>query len=433
MIAEPSLKKLRNKLLLINLIGLTLIITISFSMIYINFYNRAQNEIRQTLNSIPRSVQENEILTSGYSVTSVTAGGHGGDNLTIIGGGRLPVDYSKSFIVNISEEGYASIFSILNINEDSYLQAIESVLAAGSVTGVTELDGRYWAYDVKGGTGYQGSSYVLSIVFLDIHETNNNLNALLISLIIIGIIAVGVIFMISMLVSNRAIRPVEENMVRQRRFVADASHELKTPIAVIAANAEAAAGAEASGTAKWIGNISDEANRMNELVDSLLSLAKAEEKKVDKSEFDLISAVREETDRIEVFLFEKELTFNFETDAPDTEPVMIVSDKAKIQAILSALLENAAKYTSPHGSVTVRAGRNSVSVSNTGAFIPAENLEHIFDRFYRIDPSRNSETGGHGIGLSIAKEIAGALGGDLKAESVPQNENEAINTFTLFL
>jgi signal transduction histidine kinase len=237
-----------------------------------------------------------------------------------------------------------------------------------------------------------------------------------------------------MFVSNRAIRPVEESMARQRRFVADASHELKTPIAVIAANAEAASGAaDEKERSVWIENITDETNRMNELVDSLLSLAKAEEKPTDLVSFDLSLAVSEETDSIEAFFFEKDIELDIKRSAPESGPLEIVSDKAKVQAIISVLLENALKYTPFGGRVQVSVSKGSVSVSNTGEYMPPEVLGHLFDRFYRADLSRNSETGGHGIGLSIAKEIATALGAELKVASALQEDGGAVNTFTLSL
>ena len=431
MASEQTLKKLRNRLLIINLISLTLVISIAFTIIYLNFYNRTQNEIRESLFSIPRGVNENVILFS-LNQDAATGGEPGSlDNLTIRGEQRIPADYTKSFVVNIANDGEILLFSMLDLKNETYLRAIETVLSNRSLSGVVNIDGRSWMYSIERGAG-ENAAYALSIVFLDIDDASRGLGTLLVSLIIIGIGAVAAIFLISMFVSNRAIRPVEESIARQRRFVADASHELKTPIAVIAANAEAASGAADEGErAVWIDNITDETNRMNELVDSLLSLARAEEKPADFTVFDLFLAVSEETDSIEAFLFEKDIVLDVEQNVPQGETLEVVSDKAKVQAIVSVLLENALKYTPEGGKVQVTVGKGSVAVSNTGEYIPPEILGHLFDRFYRADSSRNSETGGHGIGLSIAKEIANALGCELKAESVLQEDGSAVNTFLL--
>ena len=458
MIKEPTLKKLRNKLLIINVISLTLVISIAFSLIYLNFYNRTQAEIEKSLLQIPRDVHENAALSNQNTARSErndsSRGDSGrgnsnrGDNLTIRGEGRIPVDYSKSFVVNIAADGEITVFSMLNIDNSTYINAIEYVLNRGSSSGVAEFAHRTWRFNIDQGPN-AGASYVYSIVFLDIDDTNRGLNALAASLVIIGIIAIGAIFIVSMMIANRAIRPVEESMMRQKRFVADASHELKTPIAVIAANAEAASGViyeaekegsgedsrfgKSPGIAYWIDNITDETARMNELVDNLLSLTKAEEKKADHYSFDLAQAVSEEADRVEAFLFEKNISFDLAINTPMDVPAVVISDKIKVQAILSVLLENAVKYTPEGGQVILTVGKNNVSVSNTGLYIPPEDLAHIFDRFFRADPSRNSETGGHGIGLSIAKEISDALGCELKAESVLQEDGSAVNTFTLSL
>ena len=445
MVKDPSLKKLRNKLLFINLISLTLVVTLAFSIIYITFYNRAQLEIEKAMQQIPRNVLDNAMLSNRDTLQTWPSVQGDNEGLTIRGEVRLPVDFSKSVVVNIASEGTTTVFSMLNIDEGTYIHAIESVLKKSEDSGVMNFAGRTWKFSAEQQVSPLGPYY--SIVFLDIEDTNRSLRALALSLVIIGFIAIGVIFMVSIFLANRSIRPVEESVARQRRFVADASHELKTPIAIIAANAEAASGAileakKASAddsddvvntpdVSYWIGNIADETTRMNGLVEGLFALAKTGEKATDYTSFDLISAVNEESNRVEAFLFEKNISFDTEVTIPEGESTVIVSDKAKVQAILSILLENAVKYTSAEGHVIVTVGKNNVSVSNTGAFIPPEQLTRLFDRFYRSDLSRNSETGGHGIGLSIAKEIADTIGAKLKAESVLQEEDLALNTFVL--
>ena len=434
MVAEKALKKLRNKLLVINLISLTLVIATAFSIIYLNFYSRTQTEIERSMMLIPRNVFENAILSSQTLEQSSIGDSSPGDVLILRGEARIPVDYTKSFVVNITQEGEISVFSMLNLEKETYVLAIETVMNRGLASGETDFAGRSWKYNLEQSPSHD-PSYLYSIVFLDIDGANRRLGELAASLIVIGFIAIGVILMISMLLANRAIRPIEDSMARQRRFVADASHELKTPIAVIAANAEAASGGigEPDGINHWINNIADEANRMNELVENLLALSKAGEKEAELSGFDLVAAVNEEMNRIEVFMFEKEISFSFQIIPPGEETLTVVSDKTKVQAVVSVLLENAMKYTPAGGSVTVTVSKDCVSVMNTGEFIPSDQLPHLFDRFYRADPSRNSENGGHGIGLSLAKEISGALGGELTATSVPQSEDTSINTFSLTL
>ena len=432
--AEKALKKLRNKLLVVNLISLTLVVTIAFSIIFINIYNRTQADIERAMLQIPRNVLENAILSGQTIEQSNLEDSNPNGGIIIRGEGRVPVDYSKSFVVNIATDGNISVFSLLELDNNTYLRAVETALTLGVPLGETDFAGRTWKYSVEQNTDFL-NPYVYSMVFYDINDAKRSLSELAVSLFVIGIAAIAVIFMISMYMANRAIRPVEDSMARQRRFVADASHELKTPIAVIAANAEAASGiaGKADSISPWLNNITDEATRMNKLVESLLALAKAEEKNLDLAGFDLVEAVSEELNRIEVFMFEKEISFDFHVVSASEEKINIVSDKEKVQAIISVLLENAMKYTPVGGAVTVTIDKNGVFVTNTGTYIPDEQLVHLFDRFYRADPSRNSETGGHGIGLSLANEIAWTLGGKLTAESVLQLNDVAFNTFSLYL
>ena len=438
-----ALKKLRNKLLMVNLISLSLVVAIAFSIIYINFYNRAQNEIEKAISSIPPGVLENVLLLRQSGSISLSLGQDTDNTITISGEPRLPVDYSKSFVINIMNDGSITAFSMLDMDNDVYLGAIESVAENETASGYLTIADRTWRYNLEPGSPFV--SYQYSIVFLDVEDTNRGLGALAASLFVIGIISVVAILLISLHIANRAILPVEESITGQRRFVADASHELKTPIAIIAANAEAANNAvldaygdervKSSDISKWIGNIADEAQRMGGLVENLLVLAKAEEKRIDHEMFDLITSVYEETNRVEAFLFENNIEFVI--DHPQNGALNVRSDRMKVKAALSVLLENAVKYTPIGGRVVVTVGNTKagayISVSNTGAFIPSENLSLIFERFYRSDPSRNSETGGHGIGLSIANEIARSLGGALTAVSVPRPEGGAVNTFTLLL
>ena len=452
---EPSLKRLRNRLLAVNLISLTLVVVVAFSLVYIYYFNRTQNEIGRQIDAIHPGVVENIVLSQ-QILSSIETGMATGDETFKIG--SMPatqVDYSKYFVVNIDDEGQLAVFSMIEITDADCLYAVNTVMDRPSSYGTINMSGHVWQYSMKDASDLSlaGSfvSYESSIVFLDIDEPLSGLRELALSLLVIGFVAIGAIFLVSLLVANRAIRPVEESMARQRRFVADASHELKTPIAVIAANAEAAKDAvfrvdvseDAAGVTRWIDNITVEANHMDALIKSLLTLAKADEVKINESSFDLFEAIRAEADRVETFLYEKNIAFIFEPPSPDDEPLFVYSDRSKTQAILSVLFENAVKYTPDGGRVTITAGKTEntkkpkngvwVSVANTGDFIPPEEIDRVFDRFYRADLSRYSETGGHGIGLSIAKEMAHTLKGELTVTSVKDPAGAATNTFTLYI
>ena len=219
------------------------------------------------------------------------------------------------------------------------------------------------------------------------------------------------------LLIRRMLRPVQESFERQKQFVWDASHEFKTPLAVISANAELLG--RDIGPNEYLGYIQSEVKRTDALVQNLLTLArmdkgaaKAEMKRVDLSKALLGVALP-----FESTVFEAGRTL--EMDIP--EGVFIRGDEAMLQQLAVILLGNALKYSNEGGRIRLSLaakGRGAViTVYNTGPGIAPENLERIFDRFYREDLSHNSAVSGNGLGLAIARTIAQAHKGHIRAES----------------
>lgn len=457
---DPSLRKLRNRLLSINIISLTVVVLASMSIVYFSMLRSVQNEIEERLRGIPPGVAENVRLWHGFRDSTIsltqdnTAFAFGGG--IIVGGvilvedaGRFPVDYDKSFVANVLPDGQVTVFSLIEMSDLEYTNAIQTALAMEERRGTYRdfgggspplfINGESWSYRIV--TTLQGASdlaeYQTSIVFLNIEEETSRLRALGISLMSICSGWILIILLLGYYFANRAIAPVQASMDRQRRFVADASHELKTPITVIAMNAEAARGSKDNDEiTNNLNNIEVETSRMGVLVHDLILLAREEEIKPMPSQFNLIETLEEETRRIETVLFEKGIELVFQK--PDV-PVSVYTDREKLKAIISILLDNAVKYTKDGGYVKAIVVPGSgktharIVIENLGAYIPREDLPHIFDRFYRGDKSRNSSTGGHGMGLAIAKEITKRLGIQLKAESLPLEDGTATNKFTIIL
>jgi signal transduction histidine kinase len=450
--SDPALKKLRNRLLFINILSLAIVVSMSMLIVYFATFTRVQNEIEERLREIPPGVAENIRLWHGIQdVTNSLGQGDGVisvDGGVIVGGGvKFPVDYDKSFVANVFSDGQITVFSLIEMSDWEYFEAVQMALAgihkqksfftADNMHAPLLIRGETWNYKVI--TSISDDSdleeYQTSVVFLNTEEENARLGGLALSLLIIGLSAVAVILFISYFVANRAMAPVQTSMDRQRRFVADASHELKTPLAVISMNAEAAKGSDDSEEiAGNLANIETEAMRMDGLVRNLLSLAKEEETKPVAISFDLSACVEEETGRVEAILFEKGIDFAFQK--PGT-PIIVKSDPKKLKTAIAVLLENAVKYTPSGGHVKVNTipasvkTRPQIIVENTGAYLSSEDLSRIFDRFYRADKSHNSNTGGHGIGLAIAKETIHGLGGQIGATSTPRSGGGAINRFII--
>ena len=228
---------------------------------------------------------------------------------------------------------------------------------------------------------------------------------------------------------RRMVKPVDEAMEKQKQFVWDASHELKTPLAVISANAEALAG-EVGGS-KSLEYIQSEVQRTDRLIQSLLTLARMEKGtvKAEHQRFDLSRTLLSVALPFESAVFEAGKTLN--TDIPDG--VSYTGDAEMIKQLCVILLSNAQKYSGDHGVITLsleaRGDKRLIRVHNTGPAIPKEAQSKIFDRFYRVDSSHNSEIPGNGLGLAIAQSIVDAHRGKIAVTS----EEGAGTTFTVML
>ena len=219
------------------------------------------------------------------------------------------------------------------------------------------------------------------------------------------------------LLIRRMLRPVQESIDRQKQFVWDASHEFKTPLAVISANAEVLT--RELGPNEYLGYIQSEVRRTDNLVQSLLTLARMDKGTVtaEMKRIDLSEALLEVVLPFESTVFEAGRTL--ETGIADG--VWIKGDRAMLQQLVVILLSNALKYSNEGGLIRLTLAQKGhgaiITVYNTGSGIAPENLEKIFDRFYREDISHSHEVEGNGLGLSIAKTIVQLHNGRIHAES----------------
>lgn len=242
------------------------------------------------------------------------------------------------------------------------------------------------------------------------------LTGLMLTLITTGVVTLTAVFFLSRFMANRAVSVIEDAYTKQRQFIADASHELKTPITVISANADAAI-SDLEKPSKWLTNIKTESGRMGRLVDELLQLARLDTS-MEKSQFttfELSKLVEDTVGNFIVLAAKKDIKILHSI----TESIKLTSDADKLQQILTILIDNAVKYTESGGKVTVASVSQSdtviLRVSNTHPQIDAAELDKFFDRFYQGDSSHRAS--GHGLGLAIAKESAEQLDASLKAWS----------------
>ncbi|MCH5183572.1 MAG: HAMP domain-containing histidine kinase [Oscillospiraceae bacterium] len=227
-----------------------------------------------------------------------------------------------------------------------------------------------------------------------------------------------IVFLVIAFFAGKFIRPIAESHEKQKRFITDAGHEIKTPLTIINANVDLLE--MDMGKNECLQDIRQQAKRLTSLTNDLVSLARMEEAEQSLSmiEFPVSEVVEETATPFKTLAQVQEKTFLW-----DVQPMLSMrgNDKA-VSQLVSLLLDNALKYSPAGGTVSLRFARKNrtllLTVTNTTATpVPPEALSRVFDRFYRTDPSRNSETGGHGIGLSLAKAIVTAHGGKITAET----------------
>ena len=312
-----------------------------------------------------------------------------------------------------------------DLTDSDFLTALASAVEAdGGETGVLNEYGlRYCVRTSPGGD---------FTVFTDISSEQATLRSLLNTCALVGAISFLVFLAISIALARWAVAPVEQAWQQQRQFVADASHELKTPLTVITTNAELlkSPDVQPEERGRFVDSILTMSSQMRGLVEGLLELARVDNGTA-KMTFEVLDFSELVDDAVMVFepvFFERGLTLESDI-APD---IHLRGSRQHLKQVIDILLDNAQKYASPGGETKVtlrRQERNRVllTVSDQGEAIPAKDLEKLFQRFYRADQAR-SMNHSYGLGLSIARSIVQEHGGKIWAES-----KDGWNTFSVRL
>lgn len=238
---------------------------------------------------------------------------------------------------------------------------------------------------------------------------------LLVTLLCVGAIIEVATFLIVYFASQKIVEPVKDSYDKQKLFIANASHELKTPLAIIQANMEALDVDEES--EKWKSNIEDEINHANKLVLDLLQLAKMDAGNKEKGANEDINLKAEIEKRIEIF--KPKFTGNISLkDSSDDKTINL--PKQDLLQVLDILLDNATKYGDKK--ISILLDKNGFAITNDGATISKNDLEKVFDRFYQTDKSKD----GSGLGLAIAKELCRQNGWKIICESQNRHTRFAV-------
>lgn len=406
-------KKLRNKFLIINIVTISIMMVFAFNFIYFMTYKSVYAGVDMELRRV--SEFENKFNQNHK------------DSMQNFSGKNMPPQRSIGFnIITTSDQIIKNRSSIVSLSDDFYEEAKEAVFSQNSSSGKFKLYGNYWAFSIQPHPiGYK-------ITILDITSQHDFLSNLVYTFITVALGMLLVIFFISKFFANKSIAPIKESFDKQKQFIADASHELKTPLAVISTNVDVLLANDTDtikNQSKWLFYIQSEVERMGKLTNDLLYLTRMDysDAKAIFSKVNLSDAVESVILTMEAVIFENSIFLDYDIK-PD---LMVIGNLEQLKQVAMILLDNALKYTNPNGKVNISLKKNNnnavLSIKNTGKGIPPENLSKIFDRFYRVDKSRSRESGGYGLGLAIAKAIVEQHKGRISVASILND----VTTFTV--
>lgn len=304
---------------------------------------------------------------------------------------------SHFYTVAISDAG--EILEIENesstIYTDEELQTLAEEIVSGTKTTGTKDNLAYYKTEKNG--------YTL-VVFKDNTLINDSAATLLRYTLLYGAVALVIFFFLSVYLAHKIVQPLEENYQKQKQFVSDAGHELKTPVSVVSVNAELLE--REIGNNQWLSNIQYENERMGTLVGQLLTLARTENVEPQKELLNLSHLVDGEILPFESVAFERGMCI----ESKVLEGIKVEGDSAQLKQLISILLDNAIQHSTDGKQVclTLTKERKTalLSVTNTGPALSEEQKKQIFERFSRLDEVRNGESQHYGLGLAIAKAIA---------------------------
>ncbi|MDD6483589.1 MAG: HAMP domain-containing sensor histidine kinase [Clostridiales bacterium] len=402
-------KKLRNRMLLVNMLIIGALILGSFSAIYTVISQNTFHNIEQRLDRaagfarMQQSPRQGEPQRRGTQKPSPEEGQKFSFEPTI----ALTIDETGEIIAKSSD------WNMEEADEEQLAAAAKQIMKSEKKHGSITMMSARWDYKLF----KEGGVYIAAMgQFATEHRM---LYTLLIAFCLGGAAVMAAAFFISLNISNRSIRPIEESYNRQKQFIADASHELKTPLTTINTNVDVLLSHKDSTIGeeqKWLYYIKGEAQRMSRLTDDLLYLAK-----LNHDENEIFSRVSFSDNAESVILameavaFEKNILIE-DNIAPE---VYVNASDTMLKQLMMILLDNAIKYTPPAGKISVVLTSEGVlRVRNTGEGISEEDQKRIFERFYRSDKSRARESGGYGLGLAIANAICTRFGGSIWVSSV---------------
>lgn len=397
-------RKLRNKFLVINLILTSIIMIVSFSAIYLMTYNNIYGAIEKDLERAAefrlRPIEKQPPPNFD----------------------KPPQDLMTAVYIQIDNSwNIVKTDSIFTIEDSEYNEIVEEIQVKDKSKGQLKIDEIQWIYKI------QPVNSGFDIICIDITARQTILVHLIYTFAIVSVITFIAILWISKIFADKAIKPIQDAFEKQKRFVADASHELKTPLTVINTNIDLVLESKEETVAsaeKWLLRTKNEVERMSKLTNDLLYLARMDqyENPILLTPLDLSEELQNVLLAMEAVFYENKIEMKNHIE----ENIVVQGNKELLHQVIMILLDNSLKYVDANGQIDIKLTKQQniavLSISNTGEGIKKEHLEKIFDRFYRTDDSRNRKTGGYGLGLAIAKAIIQKHNGKIGVNSIPNEK-----------
>ena len=411
------IKKLRAKLILACMFSLAVVLLVILGGVNLMSYQKVVSDADTVLSllaandgAFPKLRAPQEEKDEGYFAPFGTPGGKPNLFNQRIMSPETPYE-SRFFSVLLGEDGQAvetDTGQIAAVDAEQATDYAQKAAASGKTSGCLD-DYRFLVQNESGG---------IRVIFLDCGRSLSSFRTTLLASVSLAVLGLAAVLFLLLILSRRIVRPMAESYEKQRQFITDAGHELKTPMTIISADADLAE--MECGENQWLTDIRRQAQRLTALTNDLIYLSRMEEEqpKLQYIDFPISDVVEEMAQSFAAPARSQDKDFQVQV-----QPMLsFKGDEKGIRQLVSILLDNALKYSSPGGQLALRLekqGRNLLlTVSNTCAqLMEQDKLPHLFDRFYRTDQSRNSQSGGYGLGLSIAKSIVSAHKGKIRAES----------------
>lgn len=411
------IKKLRAKLILACMFSLAVVLLVILGGVNLMSYQKVVSDADTVLSllaandgAFPKLRAPQEEKDEGYFAPFGTPGGKPNLFNQRIMSPETPYE-SRFFSVLLGEDGQAvetDTGQIAAVDAEQATDYAQKAAASGKTSGFLD-DYRFLVQNESGG---------IRVIFLDCGRSLSSFRTTLLASVSLAVLGLAAVLFLLLILSRRIVRPMAESYEKQRQFITDAGHELKTPMTIISTDADLAE--MECGENQWLTDIRRQAQRLTALTNDLIYLSRMEEEqpKLQYIDFPISDVVEEMAQSFAAPARSQDKDFQVQV-----QPMLsFKGDEKGIRQLVSILLDNALKYSSPGGQLALRLekqGRNLLlTVSNTCAqLMEQDKLPHLFDRFYRTDQSRNSQSGGYGLGLSIAKSIVSAHKGKIRAES----------------